>query len=231
MQKKSDENGMERICKLIKRYWWQCILGGIMVIIAAPFMAEFIIRKGPYRPNTFDEQTWFSFMGSYLGAVFTVMIFLFTLCINKISIDDEIKRNRKNAEIEREIKKAEYIYNFFTLRDYKLQDLEVEMAEFRRLLSDLIIIKTYVEQVECLNEPSDNYEKSKKDFYDCVKTENFLLQINIGYEMQQLSDNNDKRLKEFSELIFKIVQNRNSYIQEMTNRYESYIDTLIKQIY
>lgn len=222
---------MEKICRFIKKYWWQCGLGSIVIIIVAPFITELIIRRGVYRPNTFDEQTWFSFMGSYLGAVITVIIFFITVCVNQISLEDEIKRNRKNAEIEREIEKAKYVYNFFTLRDYRLQDLDMELAEFRRLLSDLIIVKTYLEQVKYNAAPTNDYEKSRKDFYDCVKAENFLLQFDIGYEMANLSKDDASKLKELSELILKIIKNRNFYIIEMTKRYENYIDDLLKQIY
>ena len=222
---------MERVYMFLKKYWWQCSLGGIFIIVIAPYITELIIKKGLYRPDTFDENTWFSFMGSYLGAVITVIIFFVTICMNQISIEDEIKRNRKNAEIEREIEKVKYIYNFFTLRDYRLQDLEIEKAEFRRLLSDLIIVKTYLEYVECKENPDNEFEKSRKDFYDCVITENFLLQFDIGHKMENLSDDNNSRVNEISELIFEITQKRNLYIREMTNRYEAYLDNLFMQMY
>lgn len=97
---------MEKMCRVLKRYWLLCMLLCVVIIIVAPFITEWIIREGFYRPDTFDEPTWFSFMGSYLGAIITVIIFFFTICINQISVQDEISRNRKNAEIEREIEKA-----------------------------------------------------------------------------------------------------------------------------
>lgn len=199
----------------------------LLLLLLIPLITEYIITNGWYRPNSFKNDIWFSFMGSYLGAIITVIIFCFTILLNRIDIKAEINRNRKNVEIEHELEIAGKIYRFFLLTDYALQDPQTELMGLRRLLEDIIVIRCYIDRVKYEDEFMDDLGKSKKEFYDLVKTERFLLGYNIAKNMSQLYTEEDS--KKYSQTIMEIIKNRNDIAGELTDRYEKYVSQLIKQ--
>jgi len=208
-----------------KKYWW-IILIFIGVVIILPILFENILLYGPYR-NSFEEGEWFSFLGSYVGAIVSAIIFIVTISIDKKDMKDEVERNRKIAKLNYEIDKTKKIYNFFMMTDYQLQNIEMELAEYRRFCSDLIVIRQYVLKENSKNDYSGILEEKRKDFYDFITVENLLLHYDIAQVMNALGTNNDEKLRKLSEFILELVEKRNLYAEELTKRYEDYIEQLI----
>ena len=67
---------------------------GVICVIMLPFITEYIIRYGKYRPDSFENDVWFSFMGSYLGAVVTLIVMF-------ITFKKSDKENKKLIELQK----------------------------------------------------------------------------------------------------------------------------------
>lgn len=75
-----------------------------LVVISFPFILQWILLNGIYISESFDNETWFSFIGSYMGLLITIFVFRAT-----------IESNRKIAELSDEIKKVENLVCFYRL--------------------------------------------------------------------------------------------------------------------
>lgn len=97
---------MKKIGYLFKRIQSKHIKWAVffLIVISFPFILQWILLNGIYISDSFDNETWFSFMGSYMGLLITIFVFRVT-----------IKSNRKIAELSDEIKKVENLVCFYRL--------------------------------------------------------------------------------------------------------------------
>lgn len=72
---------------LIKKYWKFGIILGVLALIIIPFLIEAILLCQtifPFNINiAFDREEWFSFLGSYIGAIATFLLGILALYQNK----------------------------------------------------------------------------------------------------------------------------------------------------
>lgn len=212
-------------------YWKYVFIAVILtaIFLFLPFAIEYIIKNGLYRPNSFEDEIWFSFIGSYIGAIITVTIFGVTVMLNRHDINSAIERNKRNSQINYELKIAEKIYRFLLLSDYPLQSPDTELVGLRKLLEDLIVIRVYIKQ-NLSNQDMQIAELStaRKNFYNIASVQHILMEIDISTNMSQIS--NEKNREKYSQFILNIIGNRNEYAEELTVQYEKYINLLIKEI-
>lgn len=212
-------------------YWKYVFIAVILtaIFLFLPFAIEYIIKNGLYRPNSFEDEIWFSFIGSYIGAIITVTIFGATVMLNRHDINSAIERNKRNSQINYELKIAEKIYRFLLLSDYPLQSPDTELVGLRKLLEDLIVIRVYIKQ-NLSNQDLQIAELStaRKNFYNIASVQHILMEIDISTNMSQIS--NEKNREKYSQFILNIIGNRNEYAEELTVQYEKYIKLLIKEI-
>lgn len=75
---------------------------GILIITGVPFIIEWIIRNEtifPFNlPIYFSKETWFSFLGSYLGAIGTIVLGIIALKQNKSLSDANSKLSKMQEE-------------------------------------------------------------------------------------------------------------------------------------
>lgn len=71
---------------VIKKYWWIFVLV-LIILIALPFGIEAILlceTKFSFNTNiVFGREEWFSFLGSYIGAIATFLLGILALFQNK----------------------------------------------------------------------------------------------------------------------------------------------------
>lgn len=108
------------ILKYIKKYWM--LILSIVVIVFVPFILEWLLFVTP-EVSKFSNETWFSFMGSYLGAVVTIAVFKFTIDKNDKEHKAEMKKQIYNEGIEHEIDSLNRIMNVLLLNNYDFMNL------------------------------------------------------------------------------------------------------------
>lgn len=202
-----------------------------IVIALTPFLTELIIRKGPYR-DSFDNDVWFSFMGSYLGAIITVIIFALTLYFNKMDMKKENEKNNKNAIIKQELELAKKVYDFFALNDYNMHNIQTELAEYGRYCSEILVINSYIERGKKVETQYEDINRVMRKFYSYLDSLNFknTFQVQVMmFGLAKLTDQEEK-LQHFTENILKLRKFRNDIAVELTENYLSFVDELINEM-
>ena len=102
----------------MKKKVWAKKIGTFLLIatsiVGFPFVLEFVLYKTPVI-SQFTNETWFSFMASYVGAIATFVVLRITLKENQKAVEDEKRRLRRNYEIEKEISEAKDIQKVTSL--------------------------------------------------------------------------------------------------------------------
>ena len=135
----------------------------ILTVIILPFVIEKIILCETIFPfnlsTTFSQDVWFSFMGSYLGAIGTIVLGYIAFYQNKKYKELSDESERHFFELQEEIKEL-------TRKSVSLIDLnsKIEASKYHPILSNLHVFFW------------NTKGKSLKEFFD---TENDAFQINF----------------------------------------------------
>ncbi len=106
------------ICKLkkyLKSYWKEALL--ILGIIVCPFAIEIALFNTPVI-SEFDNSTWFSFMGSYIGAIITIVVMLITFRKSDKENKKMIEAQMEWAEFQNRNERIVEIIKVLFLEDY-----------------------------------------------------------------------------------------------------------------
>lgn len=121
----------------IKKHWKIiCIIS----IIAFPFVLELFLNVTPI-VSRFSNETWFSFIGSYVGAIATVVVMFITF---KKSDDENKKILNKQKEkyrIDLEKEKLKRIIHVLLLDDYYFLSLDTVSENLDRFRKDLSYVQ------------------------------------------------------------------------------------------
>lgn len=139
MNKRED---IETIKERIKHFWKKyrtiiLIVLGAMLIIILPFITERMIRYGKYRPDSFENDVWFSFMGSYLGAVVTLLVMFITFKKTDRENKKLIEQQKKQHDIDMQNEKLARIIHVLLLDDYYLLNADTVCENINRFFKDL----------------------------------------------------------------------------------------------
>ena len=133
---------IETIKERIKHFWEKyrtiiLIVLGAMLIIILPFITERMIRYGKYRPDSFENDVWFSFMGSYLGAVVTLLVMFITFKKTDRENKKLIEQQKKQHDIDMQNEKLARIIHVLLLDDYYLLNADTVCENINRFFKDL----------------------------------------------------------------------------------------------
>ena len=193
----------------------------IVILIVFPFALEKFLYITPV-VSRFTNETWFSFMASYSGAIATFIVLKITLEENLKAVENEKERLRKSYEIDREIEKVKNIQKVLLLDKYDFVNLNTLAIDYSRFVKELYDIQYEIREFQ--------FEKNGETARDKYFTRLFLLERSYSLEfyVEQLPNMNDeKELKKYASLLIektsKMCHNANSHRNEVLNLYSEYI--------
>ncbi len=193
----------------------------IVILIVFPFALEKFLYITPV-VSRFTNETWFSFMASYSGAIATFIVLKITLEENLKAVENEKERLRKSYEIDREIEKVKNIQKVLLLDKYDFVNLNTLAIDYSRFVKELYDIQYEIREFQ--------FEKNGETARDKYFTRLFLLERSYSLEfyVEQLPNMNDeKELKKYASLLIektsKMCHNANSHRNEVLNLYSAYI--------
>ena len=116
-------------------------------IVVFPFVLEFVLYKTPVI-SRFTNETWFSFMASYVGAIATFVVLRITLKENQKAVEDEKRRLRRNYEIEKEISEAKDIQKVLLLDKYDFLNMNTLVIDFMKFRKDMYDIQFKIREFQ-----------------------------------------------------------------------------------
>lgn len=116
-------------------------------IVGFPFVLEFVLYKTPVI-SRFTNETWFSFMASYVGAIATFVVLRITLKENQKAVEDEKRRLRRNYEIEKEINEAKEIQKILLLDKYDFLNMNTLVIDFMKFRKDMYDIQFKIREFQ-----------------------------------------------------------------------------------
>ncbi len=138
---------MENIIKFLRKHWIMCI-----IMVMFPFALEKVLILTPVI-SEFSNDTWFSFMASYVGAIATIIVMLITF---KKSDDENkviIERQQRQYDIRLDNEKLDHIMQVLLLDEYYFNNpntvcdnIEHYVKDIRFIFYDLLQLR-YVHDV------------------------------------------------------------------------------------
>ena len=98
--------------------------------------------------SRFTNETWFSFMASYSGAIATFIVLKITLEENLKAVENEKERLRKSYEIDREIEKVKNIQKVLLLDKYDFVNLNTLAIDYSRFVKELYDIQYEIREFQ-----------------------------------------------------------------------------------
>ena len=200
---------MEKIREFISKYRIFCTkcmkIMAIVAFVIFPFVLEKILISTP-TVSQFSNETWFSFMASYVGALATIIVMLITF---KKSDDENkviIERQQRQYDIRLDNENLDHIMKVLLLDEYYFYNphtvcgnIEHYVKDIRFIFYDLLQLR-YVRDVnnelfklllELLRE--ENEIVNKFQYVENETVNNELYEKWRGIHVEILSKVNDKR--------------------------------------
>ena len=135
----------------MKKKVWAKKIGTFLLIaisiVGFRFVLEFVLYKTPVI-SQFTNETWFSFMASYVGAIATFVVLRITLKENQKAVEDEKRRLRRNYEIEKEISEAKDIQKVLLLDKYDFLNMNTLVIDFMKFRKDMYDIQFKIREFQ-----------------------------------------------------------------------------------
>lgn len=211
---------MKRIREVISKYRTFCMK--IVIIVAFvifPFVLEKILISTPI-VSQFSNETWFSFMASYSGAIVTVIVMLITFKKSDKENKEIIKRQMKQHQIDMENKRLTHLlgvlfadYYFYDCKSI-CEDVYRFIKDFKRIEGDMF----YLDYLHKLN-------------YKLYKLILNLQQEDRGYikrfeEILDIKKDKDEQINELLDVVLELKQNINLKRDDMIAEYQKYEDAI-----
>lgn len=137
---------IEKVKEKVMFFWGKyktvvLVILGIIGVVTLPLLTELIIRYGMYRPDSFENDVWFSFMGSYLGAVVTLIVMLITFKKTDKENRRLIEQQKRQHEIDIQNEKLANIIHVLLLDGYYFLNLESVSENLDRFMGDLNFVQ------------------------------------------------------------------------------------------
>lgn len=184
------EKVIKRIKEFLKVYWKRVLL--ICGLILSPFVIEIVLFNTPVI-SKFDNSTWFSFMGSYMGALITVAVMYITfqksdkesrkMAEAQIEWIEFQNRNEKIVEIMKVLLLEDY---FFLSKDSVCENIDKFVLHLRKIQWDTLILNCIEEEGKELMTALLELQKEEREILDL----NGLIHVNSS-----------KKADEFKELL------------------------------
>lgn len=109
-------------------------------IFVFPFLLEFVI-SAVHDVSEFSDETWFSFYGSYIGAIISLFVMFITFKKSDYENKKIIRKQKEKFEIDSEKEKIKRIIHVLLLDDYYFLNPDTVSENIDRFNKDL----SYVE--------------------------------------------------------------------------------------
>lgn len=126
---------IEKMKNVLKENWKVIILGCI-VIVLFPFVLEYILFITPII-SKFDNDTWFSFLGSYIGAILTIVVMFITFKKSDAENKELIALQKKQHDIDVQNDKVKRIIQVLLIDGYYFIDADTVCENIHCFFIDL----------------------------------------------------------------------------------------------
>lgn len=199
-------------------------IGCVIGIIIFPFILEWFLFITP-EVSKFSNESWFSFIGSYTGAIATFLVLRITLSENRKTVEDEKKKLKRNYEIEKEIGQVEKILRVLLLDNYDFVSLNTIPTEYAKYIKDIQDVQYDVRKLI--------YEENGKTARD-----KFLMRVSLlerGHTLKLVTDeiseiDSIERAKQLYDFILnrtkELSRNANNQRKELLDLYQEYVNEM-----
>ena len=209
----------EKAITWMKKNWE--IVGIRVAFLFFPFVLEWFLFITPV-VSRFTNETWFSFIASYTGAIATFIVLRITLKENQKALENEKRRLRHNYEIEKELEKVKAIQSVLLLDKYDFLNLSTIAIDYARYAKDIQDIQYEVREIQF-----DSDGKSARDRY---LNKLYLLErfhtLSLCVEKAPSTDNRDE-LRKYAESFVaktsKLHNDVNLQRKEIMDLYKEYV--------
>lgn len=221
----------KRVKEFFKVYWKRVLL--IIGLILSPFVIEIVLFNTPVI-SKFDNSTWFSFMGSYMGALITVAAMYITfqksdkerkkMAEAQIEWIEFQNRNEKIVEIMKVLLLEDY---FFLSKDSVCENIDIFILHLRKIQWDTLILNCIEEEGKELMAALLELQIEEKKILD----PNGLIHVNSpqkadesielfmrkGMELRNLAEEKRDRIQELYAKYYKSMHQK-YYIKLLDNK-------------
>lgn len=231
MNKREDiKTLIERIKNLWKKHGvFMLSVLGVMLVIILPFVTERIIRYGKYRPDSFENDVWFSFMGSYLGAVVTLLVMFITFKKTDRENKKLIEQQKKQHDIDMQNEKLAKIIHVLLIDDYYLLNADTVCENIDRFFKDLNYVQFDTLKFKYITHKNEKLmDELLKLQMEEVKILNFMRDTAPHVDSEQNAREFKKVLLDAGLELNKAANSKREIIKMM---YDDYLENVYKQYY
>lgn len=192
-----------------------------------PFFLEWFLYATPV-VSRFTNETWFSFIASYTGAIATFVVLRITLKENQSALEKEKERLRNAYEIDKEIDKVKYIQRVLLLDKYDFLDLDTIAIDYARYVREIYDIQYEIREIKFDAEGEtarDKYLTRLQMLERCHTLELCIEKLPKG----------EKEMREYAEELIRKTSNMfnkvNLQRKEIMDLYKAYIDEMQSRKY
>lgn len=193
----------------------------VVGLIVFPFVLEEVLYKTPV-VSRFTNETWFSFMASYSGAIATFIVLRITLTENQKAVEAEKERLRKNYEIEKEIETAKNIQKILLLDKYDFLNINTMMIDYLRFIKDIKDAQYEIREIQF----DDEGETARDKYLTFLEATETFLFLNL-YLDEIPTINSEEDAKKYRDSIMEkisgISKTMNSKRKELMDLYREYV--------
>ena len=118
------------------RNHWKKFLWITAVIVIFPFVLEGVLFATPII-SKFSNETWFSFVGSYIGSVMTLAVMFLTFKKSDEENKNLLRRQKRQHEIEVQNEKLLGIIHILLLDNYHFLNADTVCENVEKFVKDL----------------------------------------------------------------------------------------------
>lgn len=212
--------------KYVKKYWKKILC--VIAIIIFPFLLELILFFTPV-VSKFSNEAWFSFTGSYIGAVVTLEVMYITFKKSDEENKNLIIQQKKQHDIDRENEKLSKIIHVLLLDGYYFLDPDTVCENMDRFLGDLHYVQFDTLKFKYMT------HKDEKLMDELLKLQ--MEEVKIINEMQENTPHVDsqQKAKDLKRIFMKsgleLSQNANLHREIIKVMYDNYLERVYEQYY
>lgn len=152
-------------------------------IVLFPYIVECILRYGP-SISSFENDVWFSFIGSYVGGIITVVVLFATIRYNNRSNRLEYERGKIKDIYTKEKADLDNIVDLLMLRKISFSDDSMGMQNLKEFFHEL---QTITITIKYANKDSEERES----FYNFLYSNCILYVLSIEALIAQYKQEGD----------------------------------------
>lgn len=210
----------------IKNHWKK--ISWIIAIISFPFVLEWILFSTPI-VSRFCNETWFSFIGSYIGAVVTLGVMYITFKKSDEENKRLIKQQKKQHDIDMQNEKLAKIIHVLLLDDYYLLNIDTVCENINRFFKDLNSVQLDTLKFKYITHKNEQLmDELLKLQMDEVKILNFMRDTAPHVDSEQSTKEFKNVLLDAGLELSKAANSKREIIKMM---YEDYLENVYQQYY